>query len=66
MEIPEALDRNKGIQLPTIKCPKCKMTWLAPGLIFGDTYECRGCGIVIVVGKSLDGVLQPTDEKGGD
>lgn len=62
MEFREALDTSKSMQLPTIRCPKCKMTWLAPGLMVGDRYECRGCGVSIVVGKSLDSVLQDCEE----
>jgi len=35
-------------QFPTIKCGKCKMIWLVPGLTEGDKYECKRCGSIIL------------------
>lgn len=54
MESQESLNPKGGFILPTTKCPNCRMIWIAPGLMNGDTYECRGCGTSFVVSTSED------------
>lgn len=51
MESRYLFNSNKGGYFPTVR-PNCSMIWLAPGLIEGDTYECRSCGVSFVVGRS--------------
>lgn len=62
MESEKSTDVNCGMQLPTIKCPKCMRVWLAPGIMHGDTYKCRSCGFNFVVRKLSDNIAQPSDE----
>lgn len=62
MESQELSDLDGGMQLPTIKCPKCLMIWLAPGIVQGDSYQCRNCGASFVVAQPADNQLQVSNE----
>lgn len=48
MHSQELFDLDARPQFLTIKCGKCKMIWLVPGLTEGDKYECKRCGSIIV------------------
>jgi predicted RNA-binding Zn-ribbon protein involved in translation (DUF1610 family) len=63
MKSKESLSPNRGVRLPTVECPNCRMIWLAPGLLQGDTYECRSCGVSFVISESPDRTLQDPMKK---
>lgn len=48
MHSQELIDLDARPQFPTIKCGKCEMIWLVPGLTEGDKYECKRCRSLIV------------------
>ncbi len=47
-----------GRNLPIVRCPVCRMTMLTPGIIHGDTYECKFCRASFVVNKMSERVEQ--------
>lgn len=66
MESQALLISNRSDNLPTVTCPNCNVMWLAPGLLQGDTYECRSCGLGFVVGKLSRNNLRGSDSIGLD
>lgn len=62
MDSQEALNSNQRLHFQTIRCPNCKLIWLAPGVIDGDIYVCRQCSFSFVVSKSADNPLQHSED----
>ncbi len=58
MESQHSVNLNRARQLPTTMCPNCRLTWIAPGLAQGDTYECKRCHLSFVVCEPTAETLQ--------
>lgn len=57
----ELPNSNDGLHqhFPTIRCPHCKVRWLAPGMRRGEVHLCKECGLSFVIGKPKDQTSQP-------
>lgn len=62
MESQNSISSPIGISFRTIRCPSCEMMWLAPGLMEGDTYMCRGCGVSFIVDRSAENELDASNK----
>jgi len=51
MESQALFNSKRSDNLRTVSCPNCNVVWLVPGLMQGETFACRGCGFVLVVGE---------------
>lgn len=58
MQSQDSLSSNRSMHLPTIRCPNCRLIWLAPGLAQGDTYECKSCHLSFIVCEPSGETLQ--------
>jgi hypothetical protein len=62
MESQDSINSSSVIHLLTIRCPNCDMIWLAPGLIEGDAYVCRDCGVSFIVDRSSNKATDRSDK----
>jgi hypothetical protein len=64
MQSEEVFNLANTVSFSTIKCTNCNSTWLAPGLLDGDRYECKSCGFSIVVEGNALGESQGSADAG--
>jgi hypothetical protein len=55
-----------SIGLPVTRCTACGMTWLTPGLVRGEIYECKNCGSKFTVGVSENSLAAPEGVAGAE
>jgi hypothetical protein len=49
MQTEHSIPGNPDSNLPLITCRTCNLTWLTPGLVAGDKYECKNCGSSFII-----------------
>jgi len=55
MQSEKSLNLANTFSFSTITCTNCNSTWLVPGLLDGDSYDCKSCGFNIVVEGPVPG-----------
>jgi hypothetical protein len=66
MQNEETVNFGGSIGLPVTKCTGCGMTWLAPGLVRGEIYECKNCGSKFRVSVPENSLATPEGVAGSE